>query len=155
MTFSRGTRQLSRINSQVEDDRSPSLSSFFPTWKPGNSRSTRNAVTPLYPAAGLALANSRKKPASAALVIHSLRPLSRKWSPRSSARVAMAKASEPDPASESAYDATVFSASLGRYLAFCSALAHLRSALLQMVFWTSTITPAEGSTAESSSTEIG
>ena len=100
MTFSRGTRQLSRISSQVEEARRPSLSSFLPTWKPGNSRSIRNAVTPLYPASGLALAKSRKKPASAALVIHSLRPLSRKWSPWSSARVAMAKASEPDPASD-------------------------------------------------------
>ena len=34
-TFSRGTRQLSRISSQVEDARRPSLSSFLPTWKPG------------------------------------------------------------------------------------------------------------------------
>ena len=64
----------------------------------------------------------------------------------------MANASEPDPASDSAYDATMFSASRGRYLAFCSALAHFSSALLQMVFCTSTITPADGSTAESSST---
>ena len=36
---------------------------------------------PLYPAAGSALANSRNRPDSAALVIHSLRPVSRKWSP--------------------------------------------------------------------------
>ena len=43
-------------------------------------------------------------------------------------------------------------ASRGRYLAFCSAVAQRSSALLQMVFCTSTITPAEGSTAESSST---
>ena len=40
-------RQLSRISSQVDDARSPSLSSFLPTWKPGKSRSIRNAVMPL------------------------------------------------------------------------------------------------------------
>jgi len=67
-------------------------------------------------------------------------------------RIAMAKASDPEPASESAYDATMLSASRGRYLDFCSAVAHLMSALLQMVFCTSTITPADGSTADSSST---
>ena len=43
-------------------------------------------------------------------------------------------------------------ASRGRYLAFCSGVAQRSRALLQMVFCTSTITPAEGSTAESSST---
>ena len=116
MTFSLGTRQLSRINSQVEEARKPSLSSFLPTWKPGNSRSIRNAVTPLYPASGIALANSRNSPDSAALVIHNFRPVSRKWSPRSSARVAMANASEPDPASERAYDATVSAARRGQVL---------------------------------------
>ena len=42
-----GTRQSSRISSQVEEARIPSLSSFLPTWNPGNSRSTRNAVIPL------------------------------------------------------------------------------------------------------------
>ena len=46
----------------------------------------------------------------------------------------------------------MFPASRGRYLAFCSGVAQRSSALLQMVFCTSTITPAEGSTAESSST---
>ena len=34
-TFSRGTRQLSRISSQVEDARSPSLSSFLPDLEAG------------------------------------------------------------------------------------------------------------------------
>jgi hypothetical protein len=57
---------------------------------------------PLYPASGFALANSRNSPASAALVIQSFRPFSTKWSPRSSARDAIAKASDPDPASVSA-----------------------------------------------------
>src|ERR1035437_10999701 len=46
----------------------------------------------------------------------------------------------------------MFPASRGRYLDFCPGVAQRNSALLQMVFCTSTITPAEGSTAESSST---
>ena len=46
-TFSRGTRQPSRISSQVDEARMPSLSSFLPTWKPGKARSTRKAVMPL------------------------------------------------------------------------------------------------------------
>src|SRR5581483_10802294 len=91
-------------------------------------------------------------PDSAALVIHSLRPVSRKWSPLSTARVAMANASDPDPASESAYDETVFSARRGKYFFFWSAFDQRSSALLTIVFWTSTITLADGSTDESSST---
>src|ERR1700722_1154030 len=64
----------------------------------------------------------------------------------------MAKASEPEPASERQYEATVSAARRGRKRRFCSAEAQRNKALLQMVFWTSTITPAEGSTADSSST---
>ena len=41
-----GTRQLSRVSSQVEEARMPSLSSFLPTAKPGVSRSTRKQVMP-------------------------------------------------------------------------------------------------------------
>ena len=82
--------------------RMPSLSSFFPTENPGNPRSTRNAVMPRYPASGFAFAKTMNRSASAALVIHSLRPVSAQWSPRSTARVAMAKASLPEPASERA-----------------------------------------------------
>ena len=40
----------------VEDARIPSLSSFFPTEKPSDSRSTTKAVIPRYPASGSALA---------------------------------------------------------------------------------------------------
>ena len=53
--------------------------SFFPTWNPGKSRSTRNAVTPLYPASGPGVGEQQEeKPASAALVIQSFRPFSKK-----------------------------------------------------------------------------
>ena len=43
----RGTWQSSRTSSHVLDARMPSLSSFWPTVKPGVPRSTRNAVMPL------------------------------------------------------------------------------------------------------------
>ena len=101
-TFSAGTWQSSKSNSQVEDARIPSLSSFLPTLKPGESRSTKKAVMPRCPALGSALAKTRNKPDSLALVIHSLRPLMTNASPFRSALVCMAKASLPDPASESA-----------------------------------------------------
>ncbi len=52
--------------------------------------------------------------ASLAFVIHSFRPVSRYASPSSTARVASAKASLPEPASDSAYPPTVSAASLGR-----------------------------------------
>ena len=42
----------------------PSLSSFLPTVKPGKSFSMRNAVMPLYPAAGSIVAKRTKRPAS-------------------------------------------------------------------------------------------
>ena len=84
----------------------PSLSSFFPISKPGVSRSTMKLVMPRWPAAGSTLAMTRNRPASAALVIHSLRPVSTHASPSSTARVRSAKASLPAEASESAYEAT-------------------------------------------------
>ena len=42
-----GTRTSSRISSQVELARMPSLSSFLPTSKPSKSRSTMKLVIPL------------------------------------------------------------------------------------------------------------
>ena len=80
----------------------PSLSSFLPIAKPGNWRSTRKLVMPLYPFAGSTVAITMKSSASAAFVIQSLRPVSSKWSPLSVARQASANASEPEPASDSA-----------------------------------------------------
>ncbi len=52
-------------------------------------------VMPRWPASGLALANNRNRPASAALVIQSLRPVMKYSSPRLMARVASANASDP------------------------------------------------------------
>ena len=46
-TFSPGTRTSSSTSSVVDEARIPSLSSFFPTEKPGMSRSTMKAVIPL------------------------------------------------------------------------------------------------------------
>jgi len=57
---------------------------------------------PLYPISGRALAKTTYSPASAPLVIHSLRPFRTQWLPSWTALVASAKASEPLPASESA-----------------------------------------------------
>ncbi len=57
---------------------------------------------PLYPAAGSTVAKTMKTPASAALVIQSLRPSSTKASPCAVARVVSAKASLPEPASDRA-----------------------------------------------------
>ena len=80
----------------------PSLSSFLPTVKPGNSFSTMKAVMPLYPADGSTVASRMKTPASLALVIHSFWPFRMYSSPFSSARVCSAKASDPELASLSA-----------------------------------------------------
>src|ERR1041385_5787078 len=93
-----------------------------------------------------------KNPASYAFVIHSFWPLSTQWSPFSAARHAGANASEPDPGSESAYAPTVSFASIERYFDFWSSVPQRRMALLTSVFWTSTSTPHDASTWESSST---
>ena len=71
---------------------------------------------PRYPAAGSTLAKTMNRSASSALVIQSLRPV-RTQSPVGACRVARdasAKASLPDPASDSAYAPTDADASRGR-----------------------------------------
>ena len=80
----------------------PSLSSFRPTAKPSKARSTTNAVMPRCFAAGSTVAKTRKKSASAAFVIHSLRPVSTQSPPSRTARVASENASLPAAASDSA-----------------------------------------------------
>ena len=57
---------------------------------------------PRWPAAGSTVANTMKKSASAAFVIHSLRPVSTQSPPSRTARVVSEKASLPDAASDSA-----------------------------------------------------
>ena len=93
-----------------------------------------------------------KMPASLALVIQSLRPLRTKASPSSTARVVSANASLPEPASDKAYAPTVSAASRGRKRFLISSVPQRSSALMTSVFWTSTSTPTDGSTRESSST---
>jgi len=51
-TFYFGTRQSSRISSQVEEARMPSLIFFLSDGESGEIFSIRNAVMPLYPAEG-------------------------------------------------------------------------------------------------------
>ena len=131
----------------------PSLSSFLPTEKPEKSRSTNKAVMPLYPAAGSTVAKTTKNPASAALVIHNLRPVSR-YSAASldnTARVVSANASEPEPASDNAYDPTVSRARRVRKRRFWSSVPQRCSKFVHNVFCTSTMAAAEGSTRASSS----
>lgn len=43
------TLTFSNVNWQVEEALMPILFSFFPTWKPSVSRSTKKQVMPLYP----------------------------------------------------------------------------------------------------------
>ena len=86
-TFAAGTSQPSRISSHVLEARMPSLSSFLPTEKPLNPRSTAKAVMPLYPFVKSVFAKMMKSPASAPFVIHSLRPSSSHVSPCRMARV--------------------------------------------------------------------
>src|ERR1700732_3123553 len=151
-TFSFGTRQSSRISSQVEEARIPSLSSFLPTVNPGKLFSIRNAVIPLYPFDASTVANRMNNPASLPFVIQSLRPLRTKSFPLSSALVCSANASDPDPASLNAYAPTVSAAIFGRQSFFWSSVAQRRIAFATSVFCTSTITPAEASARENSST---
>ena len=53
-----GTVQSLSVTSHVGEVRSPILSSYRATRKPGNDGSTRNAVTPFAPAAGSVLAKT-------------------------------------------------------------------------------------------------
>ena len=68
------------------------------------------------------------------------------------ARVCIAKASEPEPASLSAYAPIFSAASCVRYFFFCSGFPQRSKALFTRVFCTSTRTPTDASIRESSST---
>ena len=70
---------------------------------------------PRYPPLGSTVAKTMNRPASLALVMNTFRPV-RLQSPfsRSVARVVIANASLPEPASESAYAPIVSAASAGR-----------------------------------------
>src|SRR6266576_4221656 len=91
-------------------------------------------------------------PASAPFVIQSFLPSRIHSSPCLVALVWSPNASEPDPASESAYAPTTSLARRGRYRCLMSSEAHLRKRALTSVFWTSTKIAVDASTADSSST---
>ncbi len=150
-TFSSGTSTSSNDRASVEEARMPSLSSFFPFPNPFQPDSTRKAVIPRYPFDRSTFAKMRKISASSPFVIQSLDPFRTQRSPFLAAVVARANASDPEPASESAYAPTFDFASCGRYLFFSAGLAQRRRALLTRVFWTSTTTAAAASTRASAS----
>src|SRR5690242_10247333 len=89
--------------------------------------------------------------ASLPLVIQSLRPVILKPSPLSVARVASAKASLPEPASDK-QNAPIDLLNFGRYLRLMSSVPQRITALMTSVFCTSTSTPTDGSTRDSDST---
>ena len=115
-TFSSGTSTSSNDRASVEEARMPSLSSFFPFPNPFQPDSTRKAVIPRYPLDRSTFAKMRKISASSPFVIQSLDPFRTQRSPFLAAVVARANASDPEPASESAYAPTFDFASCGRYL---------------------------------------
>ena len=130
----------SNTTGQVELARRPSLSSFFPTVTPGRVASTTNAVMPLYPLSGCALAKTKKTPASALLLIQSFSPLITYFVPSEfgSAVVDMLNASLPLPASERQNEETVSVARRGSHFSCRARLPQNRMALLVSVFWMST-----------------
>ncbi len=84
-------------------------------------------------------------------MIQSFSPFRTQRSPFGAAVVASAKASEPEPASESAYDATFCFASWGKYFFWIAGEAQRLIALFTSVFWTSTTTAQAASTRASAS----
>ena len=126
------------MSSVVLDARMPSLFSFLPTEKPGNSRSTTNAVMPLYPFETSTLAKTMNAPASAPFVIQNFRPVSSQPSPVHSARVASANASLPLPGSDRANAPSTSAVRRGKYRRCCSSLPHRSRQLFTRVLWTST-----------------
>src|SRR5262249_46231236 len=99
-TFSTGTQQSFRMIGQVEDPRMPILCSSAPTENPGKLRSTRNAVN-FSPST---FANTVKRSANPAFVIHIFSPLSKQFFPsdESVARARQLSASDPEVASDRA-----------------------------------------------------
>ena len=83
--------------------------------------------------------------------MQSLPPFRSQRSPFGVAVVARANASEPEPASDSAYAATFCFASCGKYFFWIAGDAQRRIALFTRVFWTSTTTAQAASTRASAS----
>src|ERR1044071_3215807 len=121
--FSSGTSQLSNDSSAVTEVRLPIFTRSLPTVKPGESRSTMNAEMPRLPACLLVEVKMINTLAIGALVMNIFEPLSIHRSPRCSAVVFMAAASEPEPGSVNP-NAPIHSPeqSFGRYFSFCSSV---------------------------------
>ena len=118
-----GTRQSSNTSSEVSDERTPSLSSFFPDRKPGVPRSTTTAEMPFFPFARSVTVITTAISAIPPLVMKFFEPFSTRQSPSRTAVVRMPPASEPDPGSVSPQQPTFSPAASGaRKRRFCSSL---------------------------------
>src|SRR5512143_2084819 len=118
-----GTRQSSNTSSEVSDERTPSLSSFFPERKPGVPRSTTNAEIPFLPRERSVTAITTAMSAMPPLVMKFLEPFSTKWPPSRTAVVRIPPASEPEPGSVRPQQPTRSPLASGvRKRRFCSSL---------------------------------
>ncbi len=95
--FSSGTSQSSNTSSEVTDVRMPVFSMCCPTRKPGKDFSTRKVEMPAARgrASGSVTAVTTNTSPTGPLVIHIFVPLRNQRSPRLTARVFIAAASEP------------------------------------------------------------
>ena len=103
--------------------RSPSLSSFLPYLKSRKLAFNQKRRDPFVTRFRIGVGEQQKEARFGGVGDPELAPSRQKISPHRSARVPKANASDPDPASDSAYAAMVSAASRGRYFAFCSGVA--------------------------------
>ena len=93
--YSIGTRQSSRITSEVCEARMPSLDSFLPIDSPGVSLGTTNEAWPRWPRSGSTVATTTVTLAMPPFVMKTLVPLSTQSSPSCLAVVRSERTSEP------------------------------------------------------------
>src|SRR5258708_2683375 len=129
-----GTRQSSKMTSQVWAPRCPILRSGGPSLRPGLGASTRKAEMPPAPLfSGSVRAITVNRDASGALVMKRLVPFSTQPFPAHRAVVLRLAASEPALGSVKAKEAmTSPAASRGRYLRLCSSVPSLTMPWLPM-----------------------
>mmetsp|Transcript_16341 Transcript_16341/g.51933 ORF Transcript_16341/g.51933 Transcript_16341/m.51933 type:complete len:268 (+) Transcript_16341:519-1322(+) len=119
--FSSGTTTSSNVIPRVSEQRWPMLISLRPTWMPGVSASTMNAVNALPAFSPPVRASTKYQLATPPLVIHILLPLITHLSPFFSALVDRPATSEPAPGSVTQYAACSGSSVMRpRYFFFCS-----------------------------------
>jgi len=128
ITLSTGTRQSSKISSQVRLPRNPILCSMLPTLKPGVPFSSAKAVIPPRLLFDLSLtASTVEMLATSPFVMKCLSPLMTKWSPSRSAVVWTLPASEPASGSDRAKQAVHSPLAIrGRYFRFWSSVPSIR-----------------------------